>query len=98
MFRRHVHGRSQCLPGNGDALRLVVQRTLLETVTVFLTPGCFIKFACESPVQNDRFPVFPDHYVGRLEIAMDDPPAVGIGYGLTQADEVRKQLQPFPQR
>ena len=46
----------------------------------------------KPPIQNERFAVVPEHDVGWLQVAMDNSLTVGVGDGLTDADEPPQQL------
>ena len=52
----------------------------------------------QSPIKHDRFTKLTDHDIGRLDVAVDDAPAVGVCHGLAQVHEVGKQGQALAER
>jgi len=96
LFGRHIGGRSQDLAGlsldpggsvpTGHGLLLLGQ---------FLRP---VQKLGQPPVQHDDFAVLAEHHVGRLQVAMNDAPRVGIGDRVADVDDRLQQPPEFESR
>ncbi|OQC03528.1 MAG: hypothetical protein BWX80_02766 [Candidatus Hydrogenedentes bacterium ADurb.Bin101] len=99
LFRRHIQGRSHHRAGKRD-VATTVGRALRWQHSVTIRRLKDIRppqFPCQPPVQHNSFAVFPNHDIIRLEVAVYDPPTVGVGNGLAQIDKVGQQQKPFTQ-
>ena len=100
LLRRHVGRRPQHRARHGERVG-GVDAPPLPLVPVRAGLGHRVlagEVLGEAPVDHHRLAERPDQHVARLEIAVEDAAAVGVGHGVRRVDDVGEQRQPVHER